>query len=148
MTMYEKFSKLLQENKVTPYRIHKETGISTATLSDWKNGKSEPKRDKIQKICDFFNVSISYFYEDDHEDGNNAAQEEPTLTPKDERDIARKLEETLNQLDSHDGLMFDGDALDDETKELLRASLENSLRIGKINAKKKYTPKKYRKSEN
>ena len=105
MTMYEKFSKLLQENKVTPYRIHKETGISTATLSDWKNGKSEPKRDKIQKICDFFNVSISYFYEDDHEDGNNAAQEEgPTLTPKDERDIARKLEETLNQLDSHDGL--------------------------------------------
>ena len=61
MTMYEKFSKLLQENKVTPYRIHKETGISTATLSDWKNGKSEPKRDKIQKICDFFNVSISDF---------------------------------------------------------------------------------------
>ena len=48
----------------TPYRIHKETGISTSTLSDWKNGKSEPKRYKIQKICDFFNVPISYFYDD------------------------------------------------------------------------------------
>ncbi len=77
-----------------------------------------------------------------------ATQEETTLSPKDERDIAKKLEETINQLDSHDDLMFDGGALDDETKELLRASLENSLRIGKINAKKKYTPKKYRKSEN
>ena len=64
MTMYEKFSQLLAAQNVTPYRIHKETGISTATLSDWKNGKSEPKRDKIQKICDFFNVPISYFYDD------------------------------------------------------------------------------------
>lgn len=64
MTMYEKFSQLLSAHNVTPYRIHKETGISTATLSDWKNGKSEPKRDKIQKICDFFNVPISYFYDD------------------------------------------------------------------------------------
>ena len=82
-------------------------------------------------------------------DGNVSIKENTSvLTAKDERDIARKLEETLNQLDSHDGLMFDGDALDDETKELLRASLENSLRIGKINTKKKYTPKKYRKSEN
>lgn len=64
MTMYEKFNQLLSAQNVTPYRIHKETGISTATLSDWKNGKSEPKRDKIQKICDFFNVPISYFYDD------------------------------------------------------------------------------------
>ena len=64
MTMYEKFSQLLAAQNVTPYRIHKETGISTATLSDRKNGKSEPKRDKIQKICDFFNVPISYFYDD------------------------------------------------------------------------------------
>ena len=37
--MYEKFEKLLKKNNVTPYRVHKETGISTATLSDWKNGQ-------------------------------------------------------------------------------------------------------------
>ena len=30
--MYEKFEALLKENNVTPYRVHKETGISTATL--------------------------------------------------------------------------------------------------------------------
>ena len=33
----------------------------------------------------------------------------------------------------------------DETRELLKASLENSIRIAKINAKQKFTPKKYRK---
>lgn len=63
--MYEKFEKLLKEKGVTPYRVHKETGISTATLSDWKNGKSQPKRDKIEKICEYFEIPTSYFYGDD-----------------------------------------------------------------------------------
>lgn len=66
--MYEKFEQLLKEYGVTPYRVHKETGISTATLSDWKNGKSQPKKDKIEKICDYFNVPISYFYGDESEE--------------------------------------------------------------------------------
>ena len=39
--------------------------------------------------------------------------------------------------------MFFGEPLDNTTKELLRASLENSIRIAKINAKK-FTPKKYK----
>ena len=67
--MYDKFLKLLEARGVTPYRAHKETGISSATLSDWKNGKSQPKKDKIEKICEYFNVPLSYFYdgEDDQE---------------------------------------------------------------------------------
>ena len=32
-----------------------------------------------------------------------------------------------------------------ETRELLKASLQNSITIAKINAKQKFTPKKYRK---
>lgn len=65
MTMYEKFQKLLDERNITPYKVHKDTGISTATLSDWKNGKSEPKRDKIVKICKYFDIPVSYFYDTD-----------------------------------------------------------------------------------
>lgn len=67
--MYDKFEKLLKEKNVTPYRVHKETGISTATLSDWKNGKSQPKKDKIEKICEYFGVPVSYFYEDSTSSG-------------------------------------------------------------------------------
>ena len=44
-----------------------------------------------------------------------------------------------------DGLMFDGEPLDDDTRELLRASLQNQLEMAKRLAKQKYTPKKYRK---
>lgn len=62
-------------------------------------------------------------------------------------DISRRLEQTLEELETQQGgLMFDGQPLDDETKELLKASLEHSIRVAKINAKK-YTPKKYLKDE-
>ena len=30
------------------------------TLSDWKNGKSTPKQDKLMKIADYFGVSLDY----------------------------------------------------------------------------------------
>lgn len=36
--MYEKFQLLLDKTNKTPYQVSKDTGISTATLSNWKNG--------------------------------------------------------------------------------------------------------------
>ena len=66
-----------------------------------------------------------------------------SLNANDEKDIAKRLENTLTALDAQEGLMFSGEPLDDTTRELLKASLENSIKIAKINAKK-FTPKKYR----
>lgn len=58
--MYEIFEKLCNSQNVTPYRVGKETGIATSTFSDWKNGKSTPKQDKLKLIANFFNVSVDY----------------------------------------------------------------------------------------
>lgn len=58
--MYAIFDKLCKEKGVSAYKVSKATGISTATLSDWKTGKSHPKADKIQKIADYFGVSTQY----------------------------------------------------------------------------------------
>lgn len=58
--MYEIFSKMLQQYGVTAYKVSKETGVSQSTLSDWKRGVSSPKQDKLQKIADYFNVSLEY----------------------------------------------------------------------------------------
>lgn len=44
----------------------------------------------------------------------------------------------LDQLEAQDDLMFDGEALDAETKELLKISLENVIRTAEITAEKKY----------
>ncbi len=58
--MYEIFEKLCAEKGVTPYRVCKETGLTTSTISNWKAGRYSPKQDKLQKIADFFSVSIEY----------------------------------------------------------------------------------------
>ena len=58
--MYAIFEKLCNEKGVTPYKVSKATNISTATLSDWKTGKSHPKANKIKILADYFGVSPEY----------------------------------------------------------------------------------------
>ena len=58
--MYSVFEMLCEKNGVTPYKVGKETKIATSTLSDWKNGKSTPKQDKLKLIADYFGVSVDY----------------------------------------------------------------------------------------
>lgn len=62
--MYKKFEELLEKNGVTAYRVAKDTGIQTATLSEWKKGTYTPKIDKLKKIADYFHVSVSVFLDD------------------------------------------------------------------------------------
>lgn len=137
--MYEIFEQLLKQHGYKAADVARATGISQTVFSEWKKGKSSPKTDKLQLIADFFGVRLEYL------SSGKKNEEINMLTPKDERDIAKKLFSTIDQLEANDGLMFDGDALDEETKELLKISLENAIRTAKITAKKKYTPKKYRK---
>jgi repressor LexA len=63
--MYIKYLELLKISKKTSYRVSKDTGISVATLSDWKHGKSKPKIDKLKLLADYFGVTIDYFLSDD-----------------------------------------------------------------------------------
>lgn len=62
--MYEKFAELLNKTGKTAYRVSKDTGISTATLSSWKTGDYKPKIDKLKILADYFGVSIEYFLSD------------------------------------------------------------------------------------
>lgn len=84
--MYEKFEALLKKYGVTAYRVSKETGVTTATLTSWKQGKYTPKREKLQKIADYFGVTVEYFTGEEKNDDPHE------LTAKDERDIAKDME--------------------------------------------------------
>ena len=72
--MYEIFEKLCNERGIRPYKVSLDTGISTATLTNWKKGNYVPKEDKLRKIADYFGVTYDYlttgrvpdgYYEDD-----------------------------------------------------------------------------------
>ncbi len=58
--MYYIYDNLLKKKNVSNYKVSKETGITQTTLSAWKNGKITPKTDTLQKIADYFGVSLDY----------------------------------------------------------------------------------------
>ena len=139
--MYEYFQHLLDKYGVTAYKVAKETGVTTATLTNWKKGKYNPKPDKLQKIADYFGVPLSYLLTEKMEENIK----ESVLTPKDERDIAKILEQTREQLLSQEGLMFDGDPATPEAIESILSAMQIGMELAKKKNKEKYTPKKYKK---
>lgn len=56
--MYEKFENLLKKNGKTAYQVSRETGISTATFTNWKYGRYKPKVEKLKILADYFGVKI------------------------------------------------------------------------------------------
>lgn len=141
---YDLYDKLCKEKGVSRNKAAVEIGLSNSTVTKWKKTQATPNGETLAKIARYFNVSVDYLMSEE------AIKKErtpaPGLTAKDERDIQKQLEKTLQQLEGEQGaLMFDGEPMDDITKELLIASLRNSMEIGKRLAKEKFTPKKYRK---
>lgn len=57
---YDRIFEIMKEKELTAYRVSKDTGISQASLADWRKGRSKPKIDKLQKLSEYFGVSISY----------------------------------------------------------------------------------------
>lgn len=58
--MYEIFAELLDQSGKKTIDVARATGIPSSTFTDWKKGRSTPKQDKLQKIADYFGVSIEY----------------------------------------------------------------------------------------
>lgn len=140
MTVFDRVKKLCEEQKISIVELEEKVGFGRNSMYSWK--KNKPSTDKLEKVASYFDVSTDYLL------GRTDKKRYYDLTSKDEKDIKNDLQGIINGLNSKDGYAaFDGQVLDDldeEDKELLIASLENSLRLAKRIAKQKFTPKKYR----
>lgn len=58
---YDKYVAFKNERGLTDYRVANDTDITASTFTDWKNGRSKPKIDKILKIANFYNVPVETF---------------------------------------------------------------------------------------
>lgn len=140
---YDIYADLCKKKGITVSRAAIEMGISKGTVSVWKNKGTSPQMAQLEKIANYFDVPMGYLLGEENTIPPET-QKTPTLNKKDERDIKKKMDEMLELFDSADALMFDGEPLDEETRQLLRDSYENQLRLTKQLAKAKFTPKKYR----
>lgn len=122
------------------------TGISKSTLQRYETGyiKKVPIN-QIEVLAKALHTTPSYLMGWDNSESKAPSI---TLTPRDERQIAADLEKMLADLDSQNAMAAMGGTVeDDEDRELLKASLQATMRLAKKIAKEKYTPKKYRHEE-
>ena len=88
--MYEIYCELRDSKGVKDADVAKATGITKSTFSDWKNGRSKPKDEKLLKIANYFEVTLDYL-----RTGNKS---ENYLTTRDNRDIAKDLDSIMAKL--------------------------------------------------
>ena len=113
--------------------------LSSSTVSNWCTGLKLPRMDKVQKLADYFRINKSDLIEEKDD------SKEPELTARDEKDIAKILEQTKEQLLSQEGLMFNGDPASPEAINSILDAMQIGMDMAKKKNKEKYTPKKYKK---
>lgn len=130
-------NRLLELNGKNQADLATYMGVSQATVSNWCKGIKSPRMDKPDRICVFLNCTRT----DLLEDKNNTNSE---LSSSDHRDIAKSLDEMMEQLESgtDSPLMYNGQELSEASKALLRNALEYALTETKKENKVKYNPNK------
>lgn len=91
-------------------------GVSNTTINNYVKGYNAPRMDKVDKICKYLGISRS-----------DLIEEKSTKTEN--QDISTMVDDLMNNLNSTQTLMFKGEPMDDVTKELVRASIEQAARI-------------------
>ena len=67
---YNQLEKLCKENNITVTSLLKTLNLSTSKGTAWKSG-SIPKYDTLKSIAEYFEVSISYLFEEDNDEKND-----------------------------------------------------------------------------
>lgn len=125
-------------NRINNYSSLKDspTNFNKTNVSKWENGKVEPRMDTVRLIASTFEVPPNYLI---------GMSDEPYFKnqSKEEKDIQKDLQKMIEQLEN--GLYSKETAeYSEETRELIISSLEQAIRIARMEAKNKFTPKKYK----
>ena len=117
MTIYERIKSLRKSKGLSQWKLEKQLGFSNGSISKWKN--STPKVERLQKLADFFGVSVEYLMT-----GKEDEQKEKDNT--DLKQKYRELEELLRS-DSMKPVRYDCKPVNNDTIDLLLKQIEISL---------------------
>jgi hypothetical protein len=131
--------KELRENRnLTQAELAKLLKVSPSAIGMYEQGRRDPDSSTLKKLSVLFNVSVDYLLDNQPPQNDTL----PALTLKDERQIAKDLENIVDSLNGAAAMSDDPE--DEEDREMLKAALLQAMTLSKRIAKKKFTPKKYR----
>ena len=141
MLIYDRIKQLCKENGVTVTGTEATLGFARGSLC--KIDKNKPSMDKVAKLADFLHTTTDYIMT-----GNSAGDlSSNSLTPKDERDIAKDMENIRQKIinGTNGPLSYDGEPISADDAELLLGQIELMIRKLKPINKEKYNPNKNQK---
>lgn len=102
---YTKFVKLCNERNISPSAVAEQIGLSRAANTKWGAGQI-PRKATMQKIADYFEVPISYFYDETEEKEKAPVSNKKTetllkliemLTPENQDRLIDSISEMLKE---------------------------------------------------
>lgn len=108
---YDLFCKLCSEKSISPTKASLEIGLSKSTATKWKNTGATPSGDTLNKIANYFNVSVDY------------------LLGKEQKERASSLDEKKPEDITLDDFTY---AFLDESKELTEENKQKLLEMAKF----------------
>lgn len=88
--------------------------------------------DKINALADYYGVSVDYLI------GNT---NDPTERAANKMDVSESMKQIIEYLQNEQSnLTFDGELLDEDSRELLISSIESSLKLGRMISKRRENP--------
>ena len=138
MPFGEKFRTEREKLGLTQQEVADSLGINRRMITRYENGISFPRtKDAYKKIADFFKIDVNYLLTED----------EAFVVEASEQYGSRGMKQAQNLINGMSGL-FAGGTLSDQDKDAVMKALQDIYWESKARNIEKYTPKKYKKSEN
>lgn len=138
MTVGRRIAELRNSAKMSQFQLAKVLKIGTSTLGMYETDKREPSPKVLKRIADYFDVSVDYLL------GRNNKELYYELTEKEKQDIGVQAEKLMEGIESGSNLNFYGEPATEEQKSRLLIAVKTAMEMNKKEAKRKFTPKKYR----
>lgn len=143
VTFGQRLKELRKSKRLTQQQLADIFFLNKSSISRYENGSQLPENEQLQKLADYFEVSIDYLLGRDENPNPTSSPE--MLTKKEKLDIEKEALQMIENIDKAKVVEFCGNPADDEDKEFLRLAYEKFLSDVRVYNKMKYTPKKYKK---
>lgn len=113
--------------------------MNNTALNKIEKGTRKVSSAELEALASVFNVSTDYLL------GNSDKKHYYDLTDKEKNDIGVQAEKLMQGIEYGHNLNFYGEPATEEQKSRLLIAVQTAMEMNKQEAKKKFTPKKYRK---
>lgn len=130
--MFSQRIKLLRkEKKLTQQNLADFLEVRRSTYGEYERGKIMPPYDKIQRLADYFNVSVDYLM--GATNFKTLDEKIDTIAKRDITDIKQVLNLLVEELEEDNKVVkFDGMDLTPQTKQLFISTIKSAIQLGKI----------------